>query len=298
MSAAPVAQRTSRVAVIGLGAMGSALARAFVAAGHPTTVWNRTRARAEPLARLGATVGGTVEDAVAATDVTIVCVLDSAAVAGILGRIGDSNRGATIVNLTSATPEQSRELAAQASAAGIDYLDGKIMVPTPLIGTEQAHVLYSGPAGTFARHRDTLLAIGGDAEHLGDDPALAALYDLGMLDVFFAGMASFLHASAMLRADGVSATTFLPYASRVLDVLRESLSSLAAEVDGGTHSGDEDNLDMELAALRHIVETSTNRGVDPAVPRVAFDLARAAVEAGHGRDGFSRVIDAMRPPPA
>jgi 3-hydroxyisobutyrate dehydrogenase-like beta-hydroxyacid dehydrogenase len=282
---------TQSVAVVGLGAMGSALARAFVAAGRPTTVWNRTAARAEPLAAIGASVAGTVEEA-AATDVTVVCLLDSAAVEEVLPRLAGS--GTVVVNLTSATPEQSRDLARRAAAFGLAYLDGAIMVPVPLIGTPQAHVLYSGDRELFERHRGTLLDLGGEAEHLGADPGLAALYDLGMLDVFFAGMTSFLHASAMLGADGVTARTFLPYAERVLDVLRGSIAGLAGQVDADSHPGDEDNLTMDLAALAHVVATSESRGVDPVVPRLSHDLTRAAVEAGHGRDGYSRIVTVLR----
>ncbi len=55
----PATQRTP-LTLLGTGAMGSALARAWLAAGHPLTVWNRTSARTEPLAAAGATVAGCV----------------------------------------------------------------------------------------------------------------------------------------------------------------------------------------------------------------------------------------------
>ena len=57
------------VAVIGLGAMGSALASALIGAGHPTTVWNRT---ARPFD--GATAARSVAEAVVAAPLTLVCV--------------------------------------------------------------------------------------------------------------------------------------------------------------------------------------------------------------------------------
>ncbi|MCJ7780453.1 MAG: NAD(P)-binding domain-containing protein, partial [Acidimicrobiia bacterium] len=64
----------SDVTVIGLGAMGSALAATLIEKGHAVTVWNRTAAKAAPLVSAGAVQAATPRDAVAASPVTIVCV--------------------------------------------------------------------------------------------------------------------------------------------------------------------------------------------------------------------------------
>lgn len=292
----PPASAPAPVTVVGLGAMGAALARAFLAAGHPTTVWNRTPGRAEALAEAGAVVAPSVAEAIAASSLTVVCVRDGDAVGAVLDAAGDQLPGATLVNLTSATPEDARAIAARAQDRGARYLDGTIMVPTPLIGTDGALVLYSGNGAVYAEHGAALLAIGGDADLLGDDPGLAAVYDLGMLNVFFNGMTAFLHSAALVGADGVPASAFLPYAERITAVLSTSLAGLAQAVDRDEHPGDEDTLEMELAALDHIVEAAGERGLDTSVPDLPRAFVRAAVADGYGRDGFSRVIDQLRPP--
>ena len=64
------------VTMLGLGAMGTALARTWLAAGHPLTVWNRTPARAAALAPEGARVAGSAAQAVAANTLVVVCLLD------------------------------------------------------------------------------------------------------------------------------------------------------------------------------------------------------------------------------
>lgn len=291
------------VSVFGLGAMGRALAGAFLAAGHPTTVWNRTPGRADGLAAAGATIAANPAEAAAASPLLVVCVLDRPAVDAVLDAIGVGGlAGRTVVNLTSSVPEDARAIAARVTGApagaGARYLDGKIMVPTPLVGTDDGFVVYGGDRAVFDEHAATLRALGPDADHLGDDPGLAALFDLGMLDVFFNGMAAFLHAAALVGADGVAAARFLPYADRIVDVLRHTLAGLAEEVDAGRHDGDEDNLAMEAAALHHIVVASRARGIDPRVPDAVASLVDDAVAAGHGRDGFSRVIDLLRNPVA
>lgn len=282
------------VTVIGLGAMGRALATTFVAAGHPTTVWNRTPGRAPSLEARGALVATSMAEAVAASPVAIICVLDRGAVESVLDFAGEAVAGATIVNLTSSTPEDARAVAARATSAGARYLDGKILVPTPLVGADDALFLYSGDRSVFDEHVATLRTVGPDADFLGEDHGLAALYDLAMLDVFFAGMAAFLHASALVGADGISAAAFLPYADRVTMVLPATMAGLADEVDRSEHSGEQDNLVMDGAAIAHIVEASTARGLDASLPGAVLDLVRAAIAAGHGRDGFSRIVDLLR----
>jgi 3-hydroxyisobutyrate dehydrogenase-like beta-hydroxyacid dehydrogenase len=285
---------THSVAVIGLGAMGTALARAFLVTGHSVAVWNRTPQRADPLRGAGATVVPDLASAVTAAPLVVICLRDTAAVNTVIDAMGDGLAGAGIVNLTSATPEDARAVASRVRARGARYLDGTIMVPTPLVGTPEAFVLYSGDARVLADHRATLTAISGEIDMLGADPGLAAVYDLGMLDIFFSGMATFLHATAMVGADGVPAEEFLPYAHRMLDLLRFSNAQLADDVDRGEHPGEEDNLEMELAFLNHIVATSQTRGIDASIPETTRQLVHKAISAGHGRDGFSRVIDMLR----
>lgn len=278
------------VTVLGLGAMGRALARAFLAAGHPTTVWNRTPGRAGDLD--GAVVAPDVPAAVRAAPLVVVCLLDTTAVLAVLAAAGDALRGCTVVNLTSSTPEDARRAAAAAVAAGARYVDGTVMVPTPLVGTPDALVLYSGDRA--AHDPETLAALGGEQDWLGPDPGRAALVDLGMLGVFFAGMTAFLQAAALVGTDGVRAAEFVPYARRILDLLGPTVAELARDVDAGEHPGTEDTLTMELAFLEHIVAAGRDRGVDSSLTAASRDLVRAAVAAGHGKDGYSRIVDVLR----
>ena len=72
------------ISVLGTGRMGSALARALLQSGYRTTVWNRTKQKAEPLAALGATVAASVLEAVNAAEIIIVNVSDYEATAAVL----------------------------------------------------------------------------------------------------------------------------------------------------------------------------------------------------------------------
>lgn len=285
------------VSVIGLGAMGSAIARALLAAGHRVTVWNRSAVRAAPLVELGAARADTVTEALARSELALVCVLDDAAVRATFAGV-EVGRGTAVVNLTSSSPEQARATAARFTTAGGRYLDGAIMVPTPLVGDPDALLLFGGPRSIFDEHRATLAALGGDLVHLGDDPGSAAIHDLGLLDLYFAGLLGFVHAAALLAHEGVTARAFLPIAARMVGVLGASLADVARDLDAGQHPGDADNLAMELVAMGHVVEASEARGLRAGPAGLVHDLVAEAVAAGQGGDGFTRVVEFLRARPS
>lgn len=283
------------VTVLGLGSMGAALTRALLRHGVPTTVWNRSPERARPLGAEGAAVAPTLAAAVEASDLVIVCLRDHSASQEVLAALdGADYDGRIVVNLSSSSPDEGRRTAAWAAERGITYLNGAIMVPTPLIGSAEAVILYSGDDVVFEKAQDRLVLLAGVADHLGEDPGRAALFDVAMLEIFFASMTSFLHAAAMVTANGTSAAVFLPYARQMAELGGTVFEELAANVDGDEHDGTEDNLAMELSALDHIVHTSDEAGLDGTLARHMRHLARQAVDAGLGADAYSRVIDMLR----
>lgn len=105
------------VTLLGLGDMGTALARAWLAAGHPLTVWNRTPEKARPLVGEGARAAATPSEAVAsAAGPVVVCLLDDASVGETLS--GTELHGRDVVNLTTNTPDQAERRARWARERG------------------------------------------------------------------------------------------------------------------------------------------------------------------------------------
>jgi 3-hydroxyisobutyrate dehydrogenase len=139
-----------RVAVIGLGIMGSAMARNVVAAGFPTTVWNRSASAAAPLVELGATSAERAEDAVREADVVITMLPDAAAVTSVMidGHVLEVLApGALWAQMGTIGVQATIDLAAAVQSARPDVL----FVDAPVSGSkgpaEQAQllVLASGP---------------------------------------------------------------------------------------------------------------------------------------------------------
>lgn len=285
------------VSVVGLGPMGLALARAFLAGGLTTTVWNRTIERAAPLSDAGARVATDLEDAVRSAGTIVTCLRDHESTRAALGALpDDAYAGRTVVVLASGTPDDARTTAEWAARRGIVVVLGAIMVPTPVIGTPDALILYSGDRAAFDGVRSTLEVAAPRAEYVGEDPGLAPLLDTAMLEVFFAGMTAFLHAAALVTQRGLTARDFLPWAGEMLAILPASLEGLARDVDAGEYPGDEDNLAMERAALQHMVHASRDAGLDSRLPELMLDLADRQVTEGHGADGWSRVTEGLRNP--
>ncbi|MBB5908330.1 NAD(P)-dependent oxidoreductase [Actinoalloteichus hymeniacidonis] len=283
------------VSVLGLGPMGRALAGALLAAGHPTTVWNRTTGRADELISRGAVAADSVTEAVQASPLVIVCVLDYDAVQEILAPAADAFDGRTLINLTADSPERARDMADWAAARGIAYLDGSIMTPTDTIGGASASVLYSGPIEVFTRWQDTLGHLGGSS-HLGTDPGRAAAHDVALLGFFWSAMSGFVHALALAKAEGITATALAPYAKGIAGILPNIIDALAEEADAGDHPGEDSTIASVATSMDHIIHVSRNRGIDASVLTAARDIAVRAIEQGHGSEGFGRIADVLKRP--
>ncbi|GAA0835793.1 NAD(P)-dependent oxidoreductase [Streptosporangium amethystogenes subsp. fukuiense] len=287
----------SAVTVLGLGPMGQALAGAFLDAGLRTTVWNRTPGKERELVERGAVGARSPEEAVAASTLTVVCVVNYDAADAIVRRdaVTDALKGRTVVNLTADTPGRARDTATWAAEHGIGYLDGAIMTPTTTIGTPAAVFLHSGPGELYREHRSVLDALGGTHTHLGEEIGRAAAYDIALLDIFWTAMAGYAHALAMAMAEGVTARELAPFAKGIGAILPPIFEQAAEEVDSGRFSGEDNPITSAVSSMAHIVHTSEAHGIDASVMRAAEGLARRAIGRGHGTDGFLRIIEIMNP---
>jgi 3-hydroxyisobutyrate dehydrogenase-like beta-hydroxyacid dehydrogenase len=288
---------TTPVTLIGLGPMGQAMAHTLLAAGHPVTVWNRTPGRAADVVAAGARLAPTPADAVAASDLVILSLTDYEAMYDILGPATTALAGRTLVNLSSDSPDRSRDGAAWATKHGARFLTGGVMNPAPMVGTGAAYVYYSGPADALETHRDALSTIGAP-RYLGTDPGLAQLMYQANLDVFLTSLAGLMHATALLESAGVRPTAALPELMQTLGGTAEMLDAgedTAAQLEAGEHPGHLSNVTMMGATADHVVAASAAVGVDTGLPAAVQAYYTWAREHGHGGDNWTRIIDAMRP---
>ncbi|MBB5850008.1 NAD(P)-dependent oxidoreductase [Amycolatopsis umgeniensis] len=272
------------VTVLGLGPMGHALAAAFTAADHPTTVWNRTPGKETSL---DVTVAATAAQAIAASPLTVVCVRDHRAAQSILDT--DALKGRTLVNVTGGSPRQAREMASWAADHGIGYLDGVIVATTDAIGGPEATLFYSGPADVYEKHRGTLAALGENAHHLGEDPGRAAAFDASLQDMLWTSMSGVIHMFALAKAESIGAATIAGHAKAMLGFFPDMIDLLAAQVAADHYPGDAGTLESTAATMDHILDAIRERNLDNGVLTAARTQVRQAIDAGHGSEGFGRL---------
>lgn len=279
--------------------MGRAMTRTLLTAGHPVAVWNRTASRADGVVADGATLAATPREAVEASDLVILSLTDYQAMYDILDSATASLAGRTLVNLSSDTPDRTREAANWAAGHGATFLTGGVMVPAPMVGTEAAYVYYSGHDQVMENHRATLTLLG-KPRYLGDDPGLAQMMYQAQLTVFLSSLSALMEATAMLGTAGMKASEALPellsFTDSIGDILRAGEEKPGAALDAGQHPGDLSTITMMGATADHIVATSTSLGLDLALPLAVQAHYRHAIENGHGSDHWTRIIDSIRAP--
>ncbi|MFC4534738.1 NAD(P)-dependent oxidoreductase [Sphaerisporangium dianthi] len=283
----------SRLTLLGLGAMGTALARAWLAAGHPLTVWNRTSSRAEPFAAEGAAVAGTAAEAVAASDLVVVCLLDDVSVGEALA---DADlRGKDLVDLTTGTPAQARARAEWAEKRGARFLDGGIMAVPPTIGTPGSggYVFYSGSRALFeARH--SALAIPAGTRYVGEDPGFAALHDVALLSAMTGMFAGVSHAFALIRDKDIAPKDFAPLVVDWLTAMAPYAYGVADHLESGDYTkGVVSNLAMMVEGNSTLLRTAGEQGVSAELLTPFMALMERRLADGHGDEGTTGVIDLL-----
>jgi 3-hydroxyisobutyrate dehydrogenase-like beta-hydroxyacid dehydrogenase len=285
---------TTSTTFLGLGAMGSALATAALAAGRPALVWNRDPRRAQTLRERGASVAGSVQEAVAGSGAIVACLYDHQSVHDVLDPVAAGLSGRTVINLTTTTPNESREFAAWAAERGITYLDGAIMTVPQMIGGPGSAILYSGSVAAFERHR-ALLDLWGESSYFGSDAGMASLYDMAMLTGMYTMFAGFMHGAAMVGSEGVSATEFAARQAPFLAAMAGGVAGFAATIDAKDYAGTgQQSLRFTETALAALMRASTEQGVDAGVLRPVHDIVRRQIAAGFGDQGTARVFEELR----
>lgn len=206
-----------RVAFIGLGNMGAPMARNLIRAGHDVTVYNRTRAKAEPLAADGARIADSVAQAVRGCEVAVTMLADDHAVEqaifGADGMLPALPRGAVHMSASTISVEMSKRLAAIHTAAGQGY------IATPVLGRPEAAaagklwVIAAGPPGLVERSQPLISALGRGFTIVGEDPWQANVVKLASNFMIVSLIETLGEAFALLRKAGIPVHQFLEIAN-------------------------------------------------------------------------------------
>jgi len=272
-------------ALLGPGTMGAGMAANIARAGLPLRVWNRSREKAEPLARVGAVVADSPADAVQGADLVLTMLFDADAVASTMEQARASLApGAVWVQHSTVGVEGSDRLVALARDLGIAYVDA------PVLGTRKPAddgtlvVLASGPQDVRERVTPGFDAIGSRTLWLGaaGEASRLKLAANAWVITVVEGIAESL---ALTRSLGLDPHLFLqavaggamdaPYVQLKGTAMIEGDFAPSFSLDGAAKDGD-----LIVAAARGV-------GVELAVVEAARDHLARARAAGHGGQDVS-----------
>ncbi|MEU2119850.1 NAD(P)-binding domain-containing protein [Streptomyces sp. NPDC016459] len=284
------------VTVVGLGSMGRALAGAFAEAGHPTTVWNRTPAKAAPLVAKGAVHARAVEAAVEASPLIITCLTTFEATRSALEPAAAALSGRALVTLNSGSPADARAMAAWATGRGARFLAGAVKNVPEAVRAPDTLLYYSGDKAVFDEYETTLRLLGGDTVHLGEETDLAALYEMAVGAMLLPALVGFFQGAAAVQARGLEASSLVRFAGKWLDMIKSLLPVYATEIDRGDYTGAASSVNLFLAGAAHDAELAKETNVDATWLAPLHDLVERAAAAGHGDHSISALTEVLRKP--
>ncbi len=284
-----------RIAFIGLGTMGAAMAANLRRAGFEVTGWNRTPGRAGDLIGLGATEARTPADAARAADVVVVCVSDTPDVESVLfdsdGVADGLREGGLVIDCSTISPDATKGFAARMREHGIGYVDAPVSGGSEGAQKATLTIFVGGEPADAERARPVLEAMGKTITHFGpagsgqavkavNQVVLAATY-IGVAEGLVLAMKAGLDPAAVAGALGGGAAR-----SWVL----ENRSSRM--IDNDYPLGFRTSL--HLKDLGIALELARSTGATLPVTALCAALESGLVAQGHGDEDMSSVARSIR----
>ena len=283
------------VAVLGTGIMGAAMARNLMGAGHAVRVWNRTRARAEPLGAAGATVCDTPGEAAADAGAAVTMLRDGPTVHGVLAHGALESlkaSGGVLVQMATVGNHAAAELGRLAAEAGVPYVDA------PVLGTKgpaedgKLVVLASGPDDLRARVEPLFDAVGQRTLWLGPAGAGTRL-KIVIQNWIACVMEGIAETIALARATQVDPDSFfdaieggplgMPYARTKGRMMIDGEYPVSFPLEGMQKD------------LRLVLDAARAGGLELGLVPVVLERARRAAERGHGDDDMAALYEGSAP---
>jgi len=281
----------SRVAVLGLGAMGRAIAARLIGGGHDVTVWNRSPGRDDELVATGGRRAETPADAVTNREVVITMVTDGPALEQVL--FGDDGAAetiphdATLIEMSTIGPTALASVAER--TAPVAVLDAPVLGSVPSVEAGRLVIFVGGDRGVFERHAD-LLGILGTTQYLGPSGSGAMLKLVNNA----AGIAALVAVGELLA--------LTDRAGLDLDVVLDTLAAgpLASMIERWRpRLKDEDQtsyfrLTLARKDLALAFDEADRLGARLTVPEAAAARCDEAIEEGLGDEDFGAVVGFVR----
>jgi len=283
------------VAFLGLGTMGRGMAANLMKAGLPLTVWNRNRAKAEPLARMGATVAASPAQAAKDAGVVVAMLADDAASRaawlGEHGALAAMPSGSIVVECSTLSPDWIGELHDAATHRDLRMAEAPVTGSRMQAESGQLIFLVGTDEDTMASISPVLQCMSKEILHLGPVGSGA---QLKLINNFLCAVqvASFAEALVWMEQTGLRLETALDFLKRgapgsgILSAMSERMTQRTYEV----------NFLLRLMAKdqRYAHAAASQMGVDASMASSALKLFEQAEEQGLGEKDMSAVVEVVR----
>jgi 3-hydroxyisobutyrate dehydrogenase len=276
----------TRIALLGLGAMGQRMARRLLEAGHELTVWNRSPAAAEPLVRAGARPATTPRQAADGAELVWSMVYDDAAsqrvwLADADGAAAALARDAIAVESSTLGAEWVSQLAAHFAAAGTAFVDAPVAGSRVQAEAGQLIFMAGGMADVVDRLRPVLAALGSAVHHVGPVGSGAWL-KLVVNTLFATQVAAMAEQLGVLRKAGIEASGALA-ALRAMPVTSPAAAG-AASLMLARNFSPQAPVDLIAKDLGYALRSGQQLGADMPLTAAVQARLQAAQAAGFGAD--------------
>jgi 3-hydroxyisobutyrate dehydrogenase-like beta-hydroxyacid dehydrogenase len=283
-----------KILVIGLGRMGYALAATLLKNDYEVSVWNRTASKAAPLVEAGASQADSVAEGISASEVIVVCVGNYDDTRSLLEDCGDLS-GKTLIQLTTASAPETREMEAWAIQNGALYLDGAIMGFPSDVGTEACFLLVAGSEAAWRDCEPIVMCLGGASRFLGENVAAPTALDAALIISSLSSIMGMIQGAHIVEQEGLDVGEYLEFvdgmfATEVPRDLRRQGNAIARNDFSDTEAA----LGTYAAALSTLVGDHAKRGLNVEFPQAISGLLERALRAGYAEEEVAAVIKVMR----
>ena len=268
------------VSVIGLGAMGAALARAQLGAGRSVTVWNRSPDKAASLVEAGAALAATAAEAIAASPVTITCVKSHPQTTEILRNCANALPGKTVIELSTGGAEEAEELAAVIEDAGAGWMVGIINAYPHMIGEEATVLSCVGTPDQWEEHGPVIRAMGGSSVLVGDKAGMLAALFAGLFTVRQGFMWGMIYGALACKKAGIPVQTFSDQVPITMGMMEPYYKYFADTAATGQFDDPPATMKTYAFALEDVLASFEALGARDELPRLFVDMVNKGIDAG------------------
>jgi 3-hydroxyisobutyrate dehydrogenase-like beta-hydroxyacid dehydrogenase len=286
-----------RVGFVGTGSMGGTVVRRLLGDGWRVTGWNRTAAKAEPLAELGMDLAGSPREAAESSDVVLSMVTDTRAVeevaSGSDGIIAGLGPGKVYADMSTIAPDASRRLAERAAETGGAMLDAPVSGSVATLEAGQLAIMVGGDEQAFERAKPVFLAIGPKLARVGEN-GKALVMKVSVNLALVVQVVGFCEGVALAEKGGVDR------GAAVEAMLNSVVSSPVLQyrgpfvLDGGMPETAWADVDLQQKDLLLALDLGRRMGSPVPTAAAANELLNACRGLGIGHHDFAVVYEVYR----